>query len=122
MAEACATALLVSIPRPVWPIRSTRTRTVRTVLSLCRSIVIQTDGKILVGGYFESIGGQLRRNIARLDPATGLADSFDPNANNNVFTITVQADGKILVGGFFTTIGGQARVRHRAARCRYRFR
>src|SRR5204862_8143109 len=47
--------------------------------------------------------------IARLDGATGLADSFDPNADSNVFSIAVQADGKILAGGQFTFIGGQTR-------------
>ncbi len=59
-----------------------------------------------------SIGGQLRNRIARLEAATGLADSFDPNANNVVYSTAVQADGKILVGGGFSganSIGGQAR-------------
>ena len=56
-----------------------------------------------------SIGGQTRNCIARLDAITGLADSFNPNANGAVFAIAVQADGKILVGGFFTAIGGQTR-------------
>jgi uncharacterized delta-60 repeat protein len=79
------------------------------------SIALQTDGKILVGGLFNgpnSIGGQSRNYIARLDAATGLADSFDPNANDFVSGITVQADGRILVGGGFSgpnSIGGQAR-------------
>ncbi|PYL56595.1 MAG: hypothetical protein DMF30_09335, partial [Verrucomicrobia bacterium] len=73
---------------------------------------MQADGKILVGGFFNganSIGGQTRNHIARLDAATGLADSFDPNANGSVAAIAVQADGKILVGGFFGSIGGQTR-------------
>src|SRR5205807_4465683 len=35
--------------------------------------------------------------------------SFDPNANNGVYSIAVQADGKILVGGQFTSIGAQTR-------------
>ena len=43
-----------------------------------------------------------RNRIARLDPTTGLADSFNPNANNSVFAIALQPDGKILVGGFFS--------------------
>ena len=42
---------------------------------------MQADGKILAGGDFTSIGGQTRNYIARLDATTGLADSFDPNAN-----------------------------------------
>ena len=76
------------------------------------SMVVQADGKILAAGLFNganSIGGQTRNRIARLDPTTGLADSWDPNANNQVQSIAVQADGKILAGGNFTTIGGQTR-------------
>ena len=65
------------------------------------SIAVQADGKILVGGDFTSIGGQTRNRIARLDATTGLADSFNPNANSSVFSIAVQADGKILAGGQF---------------------
>ncbi|HKP02317.1 MAG TPA: hypothetical protein VJU77_03060 [Chthoniobacterales bacterium] len=81
------------------------------------SIAVQADGKILVGGSFSgasSIGGQARNHIARLDAVTGLADSFDPNANGDVKAITLQSDGKILAGGLFTSIGGQ--VRNRIAR------
>ena len=48
----------------------------------CQTIVVQADGKILVGGPFTSIGGQTRNFIARLDATTGSADSFDPNAND----------------------------------------
>jgi uncharacterized delta-60 repeat protein len=82
-----------------------------------RSIAVQTDGKILVGGSFTIIGGQTRNHIARLDATTGAADSFDPNANSDVISIVVQADGKILAGGSFNssistpTIGGQTRNR-----------
>ena len=81
------------------------------------AITIQPDGKILVGGGFtgpNSIGGQTRRAIARLDPTTGLADSFNPNANGAVYTIVLQSDGKILAGGSFSganSIGGQGRNR-----------
>src|SRR5205085_10137591 len=74
------------------------------------SIVLQPDGNILAGGFFASIGGQMRSAIARLDPVTGLADSFDPNPKlqsadfAGVSAIAVQAGGKILVGGFFNTM------------------
>src|SRR5204863_154688 len=73
-----------------------------------RSVALQADGKILVGGFFfgaNSIGGQTRNYIARLDAATGTADSFDPNANDTVRSIAVQADGKILAGGGFSSEG-----------------
>ena len=79
-------------------------------------IVLQADGGILVGSGYENygtsftrIGGRLRNNIARLDPRTGLADSFDPNADGGVSAITIDAGGRILVGGGFTNIGGQSR-------------
>ena len=88
------------MPRPDWLIPSTRTRTV-----IVYAIAVQADGKILAGGFFSganSIGGQPRNRIARLDATTGLADSFNPNANDRVHAIAVQADGKILAGGDFT--------------------
>jgi uncharacterized delta-60 repeat protein len=81
------------------------------------SIALQADGKILVGGVFSSIGGQPRNRMARLDPGTGAADSFDPNVSGShavdgtgvVNAIAVQADGRIIAGGDFTSIGGQPR-------------
>src|SRR5207237_293335 len=82
--------------------------------STVRSIAVQGDGKILVGGQFfgaNSIGGQTRNRIARLDATTGLADSCDPNADNDLVSIAVQADSEILAAGFFTSIGGQMRNR-----------
>src|ERR1019366_7711459 len=65
------------------------------------AIAVQADGKILVGGSFTTIGGATRNHLARLDPATGSADSFNPIADGDVHAIAVQADGKILVGGIF---------------------
>ncbi len=87
-----------------------------------RSIAVQADGEIVVGGLFmgaNSIGGQTRNCIARLDAGTGLADSFNPNADNFVYTVAVQADGKILAGGQFGILSpnGEASVtRNRIAR------
>jgi uncharacterized delta-60 repeat protein len=76
------------------------------------TIALQADGGILVGGAFNganSIGGQPRNRIARLDPAPGMADALDPNGNGAVESIALEPDGKILAGGLFTTIGGQTR-------------
>lgn len=36
-------------------------------------------------------------------------DRFNPDANNNVYTLAVQSDGRIVLGGVFTTIGGVGR-------------
>ena len=77
-----------------------------------RALALQADGKILVGGFFTSIGGQTRNRIARLNSDGSLDASFDPNAGNDgVYALAVQSDGKILVGGAFTFISGQTRNR-----------
>src|SRR5437016_7240447 len=79
-----------------------------------RVVVVQPDGKILIGGDFTALspnGGAAvtRHHIARLNTDGTLDTAFDPNANGEVASIAVQADGKILAGGEFTRIGGQTR-------------
>ena len=75
------------------------------------SLAVQADGKILLGGYFTTLGGQPRSHIARLNADGTLDSGFTPAANGRVRSLAVQADGKILVGGYFTILGGQARTR-----------
>src|SRR5207253_10841109 len=64
-----------------------------------RVVVVQPDGKILIGGDFTTVLGVTRNHIARLNPDGTLDTAFNPNANDDVYTIAVQADGKILAGG-----------------------
>jgi hypothetical protein len=45
---------------------------------IVRSIALQADGKILIGGQFTSIGGEERNRIARLNPD----GSFETQAFN----------------------------------------
>ncbi len=61
------------------------------------SISIQADGKVLVGGVFSMIGGQPRTGIARLDSGSGMADSFQADADDDLESIALQSDGKIIV-------------------------
>jgi uncharacterized delta-60 repeat protein len=72
-----------------------------------KSLVVQADGKVLVGGFFTKLGGQTRNHLARLNPDGSLDATFNPGAGYVVSCLTVQTDGKILVGGNFTTLGGQ---------------
>jgi uncharacterized delta-60 repeat protein len=72
-------------------------------------IVLQKDGKTLIGGLFTNVGGQPRNYIARLNADGSIDATFNPGANDVVNAIAIQADGKILVGGNFTTLGGQPR-------------
>ena len=78
---------------------------------IVRTLAIQSDGKILVGGDFTKLGGggfgtTTRNHIGRLSPDGTLDASFDPGANSDVLALAVQPDGKILVVGLFTTLGG----------------
>ncbi len=70
-------------------------------------------GGLFVGGYFTSIGGQARNNIAKLsDSGAGAADaSWNPNADNSVQSLVLDGAGNVFVAGGFLNIGGQARNR-----------
>jgi uncharacterized delta-60 repeat protein len=74
-------------------------------------VLVQPDGKILIGGGFTSVLGTARNNIARLNPNGTLDTGFNPNADNTVYSIAIQPDGKVLVGGNFNNIGGGPRNR-----------
>ncbi len=79
-----------------------------------RSISIQSDSKVVIGGFFYDYGATTAINhIARLN-SNGTIDSvFRTNAgtgfNSWVFDITIQPDGKILIGGWFTQLNGTSR-------------
>ncbi|HWH71243.1 MAG TPA: immunoglobulin domain-containing protein, partial [Candidatus Sulfotelmatobacter sp.] len=73
-------------------------------------VAMQADGKILVGGAFNSLAGQSRAYLGRLNPEGSLDTSFNPGANATLYSLAVQPDGKILAGGDFTSLAGYSRV------------
>ena len=78
-------------------------------------VELQSDGKILVGGIFNTFNGTTRNRMVRLNVDGTHDSSFYTNIstgfNNTVRRIRVQSDGKILVGGAFTTFKGVTRNR-----------
>ena len=82
----------------------------RTANGVVYAITVQADGRILAGGGFQFMGGQTRQlHRPARSGHRGVADSFDPHANNlAVYALAEQADGKILAGGDFTVLGAQA--------------
>ena len=77
------------------------------------SAAVQTDGKIIVGGFFTMVNGGSYTNIARLNANGTLDTSFNPVLSpNSALGIVVTTIGdKIYVGGGFTTFNGEARNR-----------
>jgi uncharacterized delta-60 repeat protein len=84
--------------------------------SSVRKIVVQPDGKIMVGGDFATFNGVAKTRLMRLN-ADGTDDtSFNTGTglNNSVRDLVRHADGKIVIVGSFTTVNGT--TRNRAAR------
>ncbi|MBI3239076.1 MAG: T9SS type A sorting domain-containing protein [Flavobacteriia bacterium] len=72
-------------------------------LNAVRSLALQSDGKVVVGGDFTYYAGNLINRILRLTSSGALDATFDVGngCNNAVNSIVIQPDGKILIGGKF---------------------
>jgi uncharacterized repeat protein (TIGR01451 family) len=77
------------------------------------ALVADSSGAIYAGGDFATIGGQARSHIAKLaGTGTGAADAtWNPAADNTVYTLARDASTSLYAGGAFTAIGGQSRGR-----------
>jgi uncharacterized delta-60 repeat protein len=88
--------------------------------SRINAVSVQSDGKILVGGNFDKVGGYTQPFLARLDQ-TGLLDqSYDPvitfgdntyspfNSGQEVQSIEVVAGDVAIIGGGFSGVNGYA--------------
>jgi len=71
-----------------------------------RTIAVQEDGKVLVGGLFTNWDGSFAPRLVRLRDNGTLDTAFMRNlgsgADELVYNVRLQPDGKILVGGNFT--------------------
>lgn len=93
------------------------------------AMLLQPDGKIVIGGKFTTVEGKARRNLARLNADGTIDETFvlDTSGSNTgapvdtseVTALARQADGGILVAGGFGTVtpkGGTAVTRRGLAR------
>lgn len=78
-----------------------------------RCVILQADGKVLIGGAFSSAGGFSRDGVARLNVDGSLDTSFNSpgfddglGAQSSVYTMALQPNGKLIVGGYFPGVGG----------------
>ena len=73
------------------------------------AIVVQADGKMMVGGSFTSFqpngtGNNITHDyIARLNTDGTVDSGYNPQADAPIAALALQSDGKVVVGGTFTT-------------------
>jgi uncharacterized delta-60 repeat protein len=83
-------------------------------ISVVFAIAIQSDGKILVGGQFQTFTGSTQNGLIRLnsdgskDSTFNIGSGFSGGSESigKIYSISIQSDGKILAGGDFTTFTG----------------
>jgi len=79
--------------------------------STVNSLALQSDGKIIIGGFFSSVAGTARNSLARLNADGGLDQQFTSGFASVVAvnSLLFEPDGKLLVGGVFSSYNGVAR-------------
>lgn len=75
------------------------------------SLSLQSDGKVVVGGFFSTYNAVAAPYIARINSDgtrdTGFAGG-SAGFNNNVRRLSISSDGKIFAGGDFDTFNGSS--------------
>ena len=81
--------------------------------SRLRDVVIQADGKVIIGGDFSTFNGAAKNRIVRLNTNGSIDDSYNIGTGplNNVWTMALQNDGKLIIGGEFQAYNGVGRNR-----------
>jgi uncharacterized delta-60 repeat protein len=77
------------------------------------AMVVQSDGRVVLGGAFTAVNGTFLNNLARLNTDGTLDTNFTANAgvgaNGTVEAMALQTDGRIMVAGQFTQANGVTR-------------
>jgi uncharacterized delta-60 repeat protein len=72
------------------------------------TLALQPDGKVLIGGNFETYNGLAAECVARLNTDGSLDTNFNTRTLNSagfgVYAMALQPDGKVLLGGNFPQI------------------
>ena len=75
---------------------------------MVRGLALQSDGKVIIGGYFTSYDGNSCNFIARLNSDGSYDNTFNIGTgfNNAVRDLVIQPDGKIIVVGDYSDYNG----------------
>ncbi len=77
------------------------------VIGAVFAVAADGEGGWYLGGHFDAVGGQARRNLAHV-LANGTVAQWAPNPDGTVWALAAK-EGALYVGGSFGTIGGQRR-------------
>lgn len=70
----------------------------------------QPDGGIVFAGFFSSVNGVARKDVARLLPSGALDLNWNPSPNSfGIQRLVTDDAGRVYIAGGFTQIGGQTR-------------
>ncbi len=72
------------------------------------SALAVSETNIYVGGYFTSIGGSFRTNLAAVSLVNGFATPWNPNPDGQIVSMAI-AGNTVFIAGTFTNIAGFAR-------------
>lgn len=75
---------------------------------LIKTVAVQADGKLIIGGDFTSFDGTACNRVARLTKDGSLDATFNigAGANSTVADVLVQSDGYIMLAGSFSSYKG----------------
>jgi len=84
--------------------------------SLVNAIAIQSDGKIILAGGFNSFNNITLRGIVRLNQNGSLDNTFNvgtglDGTSGRFESVALQSDGKIIAGGNFVGFNGNSSIR-----------
>jgi uncharacterized delta-60 repeat protein len=81
--------------------------------AIVRVVALQSDGRAIIAGGFNSVGGMIRPRIARLNENGSIDTSFGVSggASDWIVSLAVQPDDRLIIGGFFTSFAGIPRTR-----------
>jgi uncharacterized delta-60 repeat protein len=80
---------------------------------IIETVLIQPDGKILVGGRFTTFDGNLTPKLVRLNSDGSIDTTFNIGTGFDKYSyaMALQSDGKIIVGGNFLSYNGISQKR-----------
>ena len=81
--------------------------------AIVEAVLLQPDGKIVLGGRFATFNGVSYNRMIRLNTDGSIDSGFSVGIgfDKNVYAIALQSDNKLIVGGTFLSYGGASAKR-----------